>query len=159
LVVWEHWLDRDIGALREAGVAELDRIYELLERHGIPKELATEFVRRAFEDISEVRGFLDFARDSLESKQREREGIEADGSLSAEERANLLRHNEKHGNVSHAQWLFMAEQTKRLCVDRFERETGITDPDFYRELFAMAPSVQAAPLSTAMADNEQVATP
>ena len=93
--------------------------------------------------------------DTSEGKNAEAAKIES-GNLPPEIKANQLKLvNQLHETVA-ANYLSMADAYRDASILQLETETGITNSEFYRRLFLIRLNELATPISTNMADNEQL---
>lgn len=121
-----HWVEAlrfRVEALRShvetrlaAGSPEICSITRLFEERGIPRELVYEQIRHAYEWATEVDRFRKFAHRAgqivPESQPRQREELQGG-------------------------WLRKAEWLQQLAIEQLNRQTGISDPEFYRQIFSI----------------------
>lgn len=155
LIVWEYWVNRKLDSVRRVE-PKLNQVTELLRANGIREPLLTDFVNTVYFDSAFVQMFETHAEDAKRDHEARAASIKETGGESegAEDQLRrsyaLYQHMEEH-------WLMRADTFKQWAVERFQRETGITDDNFCQELFAIRFDFPASGgISTHMADNEEL---
>lgn len=158
--VEQYWVRRN---LKESASREpmLTRITGLFISNGIPTELVNDLARMAYSDLSSIQRFEKFGRDALPQADEHVQAILTDAGKSDEVKAVEIETTRRLAEVVSSKWRDRARRLTELSTAKLKRESGIQNPDFYRNLYEIRLSEDgfASGISTNMADNESLFGP
>jgi hypothetical protein len=152
LIMTEYQLQRDVKALRSSET-NFARLFSLIVDHGVELALANEMARMAYEDVAAVQTLESLAHEEDAHLEKAMAKLHAVG-LPAPEKTKRNEHLQLHFEHVKSMWMYNSEELKKHATGRMIRETGITNHNFYEELFSIKFAEGARPLPEFTEDEE-----
>lgn len=156
--VWEHMLHWDLQLYREAGETVIDQITDLWREFGLPEQLMTQPTRDALQAIAQYQFYLNASKVDESARSEFLASLRTAG-LSADDVARSMQGWEMAQEATGQLRRGQAEEEKRFYTRHLERETGITNQDFYSRLFELKPTTSIGPLRVHPAENQPILAP